>query len=416
MAFDRIAASAFREHRLGSRERRMTGDFLFATLRFFPMLLGIRWNPENADDLRKLDALVDGLENSADIFGDLLKRHEDARPIFAKDPERHLREIHGMPEFMIKESRAEEWPAWHDYLHDSLGRATIGLRVPDGASAKMSLFPEIHASEWINGAYLMDESRDLAEIEAQVGASIEVQDEHSQIVGRLLGVEPGMRVLDLCAGAGGKALQIADQMQGRGEIFVNDVSTRRLEELKKRARRLDIANIRTWNPSADKNFDRILIDAPCLGLGTLRRAPERLLTLTRDEAESMERTQKNLLDQALAVAGRETEILYVTCSVRPAENLEQFSKLDRFEFLSISERLSSIMGESQANEFLTLARASSAYRISRIDQLAPLHRSAFLQWGPGAGSQVSGRLKGDAFFVALVKCRDLERKNKGADS
>ncbi len=415
MAFDRITSSAFREHRLGSRERRMTGDFLFAVLRFFPMLLGLRWNPEDADDLRKLDGLVDSLESSSDIFSELVKRHESAKPIFSKDPERHLREIHGLPEFILKEISEHERSAWHDYLHDSMARASIGLRVSESLWEKMSAHSDIKPSQWLSGAFVMDESRDLVQLESEVGGPVEIQDEHSQIVGRILGVEPGMRVLDLCAGAGGKTLQLASIMGSRGEIFVNDVSSKRLEELKKRARRLGISNIRIWDPAKDKNFDRILIDAPCLGLGTLRRTPERLFRITREDSEAIERTQKNLIDQALAIADPSTEILYVTCSVRAAENMRQFMVRDNYQVVSIPDRLKDQMGIERANEFLTLAKSSSSYRLSLIDQIDPTKQMGFMQWGPKAGSSlsnshVSGSLKGDAFFVALVKCKNLEGK------
>lgn len=162
----------------------------------------------------------------------------------------------------------------------------------------------------------------------------EVQDEASQLVGHLVAPKPGERVLDLCAGAGGKTLQLGALMQSKGSLMATDISAHRLEKLTPRMRRAGLSNVRPvaitgmTDAHLKRNkgmFDRILIDAPCSGTGTWRRNPDlkwRVLDL-----EELNATQAALLEGAVRLLKPEGRVIYATCSILPEENeriVEQF--------------------------------------------------------------------------------------------
>ena len=162
---------------------------------------------------------------------------------------------------------------------------------------------------------------------------IELQDPGSQRIAPLLQVEPGMRVIDACAGAGGKTLHLAALMQGRGEIVAMDVNARKLDELRRRAKRAGVKNLRVelWNETLLKRFagwaDRILIDAPCSGLGTLRRQPDLKWRLSEAGLEKTRRLQRKLLDHYPSMLAPGGKWVYATCSLLPSENRGQLDEL-----------------------------------------------------------------------------------------
>jgi len=138
-----------------------------------------------------------------------------------------------------------------------------------------------------------------------------------------------MAVLYLCAGAGGKTLAMAAQMENRGQIVACDVVEEKLQELKKRARRAGATNIKTVTLLPDRpvseqlprhGYDRVLIDAPCSGSGTWRRAPDAKWKLTEQKVHGYIATQRQLLDQAAALCSPDGRVVYVTCSFLPDEN------------------------------------------------------------------------------------------------
>lgn len=155
-----------------------------------------------------------------------------------------------------------------------------------------------------------------------------VQDESSQLAALLLDPKPGERVLDACAAPGGKATYLAQLMDNRGEILACDISAKKLRLVTEAATRLGIGIIRTVAADAAKpdaipdgpSFDRILLDAPCSGLGVIRRNPEGKWWKTPEDVARLTVTQRNILD-ALALRLRTGGvILYSTCSTMEAEN------------------------------------------------------------------------------------------------
>ncbi len=158
--------------------------------------------------------------------------------------------------------------------------------------------------------------------------TLEVQDEASQIVGLLCAAQPGMQVLDYCAGAGGKSLSIAANMQNKGNLILSDIHPHRLQRAKERLRRAGITNYQlkdinqdnTWFKRQQNRFDRVLVDAPCTGTGTLRRNPDLKNRLTRTDLEELSALQRKILEQAQKLVKPEGRLIYATCSVLPAEN------------------------------------------------------------------------------------------------
>ncbi len=162
---------------------------------------------------------------------------------------------------------------------------------------------------------------------------IEIQDGGSQRVAPWLEVEPGMRVIDTCAGAGGKTLHLAALMEGRGEIIAMDVSRRKLDELWRRAKRAGLRNLKVerWDGGSPTKWrgwaDRVLIDAPCSGLGTLRRQPDLKWRLDEAGLAKVKRTQRRLLDHHPELLRDGGKFVYATCSILPSENHGQVAAL-----------------------------------------------------------------------------------------
>jgi 16S rRNA (cytosine967-C5)-methyltransferase len=158
----------------------------------------------------------------------------------------------------------------------------------------------------------------------------EVQDLSSQQVAAELLVEPGQRVIDACAGAGGKTLHLAALMQGKGKIIALDIVDKKLEQLRERAVRNGVSCIEArWIDSSKVikrlagSADRVLIDAPCSGLGVLRRNPDSKWKKTAGEMRELEKTQASILTSYSEMCKPGGFIVYATCSILPAENERQ---------------------------------------------------------------------------------------------
>lgn len=155
----------------------------------------------------------------------------------------------------------------------------------------------------------------------------EQQDAGSQEIAPFCNVKPGMCVIDACAGAGGKTLHLAALMQGKGQLIALDTSERRLEDLKKRARRAGAFNIETRLIESTKvikrllnRADRVLIDAPCSGTGVLRRTPDSKWRDSTPYIQELLQVQRDLLERYSLMAKHGGEVTYSTCSILPQEN------------------------------------------------------------------------------------------------
>lgn len=161
----------------------------------------------------------------------------------------------------------------------------------------------------------------------------EVQDASSQLVAPLLDVKPGMRVVDTCAGAGGKTLHLASIMENKGQLIALDLYESKLNQLKLRARRNGVHNIETRvieNSKAIKKLhekaDRVLIDAPCSGLGVLKRNPDSKWKLQPEFIDNIKKVQAEVLENYSKIVKPGGKLVYATCSILPSENQEQIQR------------------------------------------------------------------------------------------
>jgi 16S rRNA (cytosine967-C5)-methyltransferase len=166
----------------------------------------------------------------------------------------------------------------------------------------------------------------------------EVQDASSQLVAAFLEVAPGMRVVDSCAGAGGKTLHMASLMQNKGQLIAMDLYESKLKQLKLRAKRNGAFNIEYRIIDTTKvikklheKADRVLIDAPCSGLGVLKRNPDAKWKLQPEFIDNIRKVQSEVLESYSKIVKPGGKMVYATCSILPSENQEQIAKFLKTE-------------------------------------------------------------------------------------
>ena len=238
-----------------------------------------------------------------------------ARRFLAQFGDRAADEAAAMNERAPLTARANLLRTTRDALRERLG--TEGVEARDTPLSPVGLFLETRQN-----AFALPSFRE---------GLFELQDEGSQLLGLLVDAPP-TRVVDACAGAGGKTLQLAAQMHNRGELFALDVDGRRLDELKRRARRAGVHNvrIRTLPPAGPEvaaalsdlagRADRVLVDAPCSGTGTFRRKPDARYRLTEALLAQHVERQRALLVQFAPLVRPGGRLIYGTCSVLREEN------------------------------------------------------------------------------------------------
>jgi 16S rRNA (cytosine967-C5)-methyltransferase len=183
-----------------------------------------------------------------------------------------------------------------------------------------------------DGLYLKERQNLFTLPEFQEGL-FEVQDASSQLVAEFLQPEPGMRVIDACAGAGGKSLHIAALMQSKGRLISLDTEEWKLEETKKRARRAGVSNLETRLIEGGKTLkklqdtaDRLLLDVPCSGLGVLKRNPDAKWKLSQLFIDHIKEKQQEIITEYCKMVKVGGKMVYATCSILPSENQEQVQK------------------------------------------------------------------------------------------
>jgi 16S rRNA (cytosine967-C5)-methyltransferase len=168
--------------------------------------------------------------------------------------------------------------------------------------------------------------RDISSLPQYGGGEFQVQDEASQLVARLVGPKPGERVLDACAGMGAKTTHLAQLMENRGEIVAMDNQGWKLSRLMENAERLQISCLESVEGDLRKGnlpggeFDRVLVDAPCTGLGVLRRNPDIKWRVGPKDLRRLHLLQVDLLGQAARLVRPNGILVYATCTLTPEEN------------------------------------------------------------------------------------------------
>jgi len=356
---DDVVGNYFRRHRFaGSSDRGAISAHIYAVLRHRAALDW--WLAKAGPDLpkdgrhRTLAALV--LAESW-TPGDIDKACDGDRfrPAPLTEGERKLLDAlegEALERPTMPASVRGNFPDWlHPYLerafggklHDEMAalntEAPLDLRTnrlkADREAAHLALkYADIKASptRWSPLGLRVHERIPLATLDAFREGLIEVQDEGSQVAALLADARPGMRVVDFCAGAGGKTLALAAQMENRGHLIACDISATRLERATQRLRRAgaSIVQRRAITSHRDKwvkrhaaTFDRVFVDAPCTGIGTWRRNPDAKWRLRPEDVAELAALQADILDSAQRLVKPGGRLIYATCSLLREENEAQ---------------------------------------------------------------------------------------------
>lgn len=203
------------------------------------------------------------------------------------------------------------------------------LQKEDIQVEKINEFPE---------ALKLRERKNLFKTKAFQNGYFELQDASSQLVAPFLKAEKGMKICDVCAGAGGKTLHLSAITENKGQIIAMDIFKNKLFELKRRAKRNNAFNIETRLIENNKSIkrlhgkiDRLLIDAPCSGLGVLRRNPDSKWKLSQNFLDKIKDTQQEILKRYSPMLKENGKLVYATCSILPSENELQIKKFLKTE-------------------------------------------------------------------------------------
>jgi 16S rRNA (cytosine967-C5)-methyltransferase len=334
---DAVVSRYFREHRaLGPRERATLAETAFAVLRkklLFEQLARSGSGPKE----RKLAIL--GFFGPRDFLTSALNDTEkkwlatcDAIPADAlMAPHRH-----NLPEWMAQALQAQLGEDFWALAENLQQAGTLDLRVNMFQAKRSDIQKELaHAgiaseptpySPW--GLRLQGKPA-LQKTDAFTRGAIEVQDEGSQLLALLVDAHRGEMVVDFCAGAGGKTLALGAAMRSTGRLYAFDVSGHRLDALKPRMARSGLSNVHPAAIAHERDervkrlsgkIDRVLVDAPCSGLGTLRRNPDLKWRQKPQAVQELTEKQQAILQSASRMVKSGGRLVYATCSVLPEEN------------------------------------------------------------------------------------------------
>ena len=358
---DAVLSNYFRNNRhLGSRDRGIVADTAYAVLRrkrFLERLCGDKHSPRQL----VLAALLRVQGVSQRQLGETLSAAESkwltefkARP----EPEFTQAELCDVPDWLYQRLLLT-WSA-DDVL--ALARslnqpALLDLRVNVIKASREEVLTQLQAEHVAAtpciyapfGIRLKDKSA-LSTTDLFLTGKIEVQDQGSQLLGHLLQPKRGEMVADFCAGAGGKTLLLGALMRSSGRLYAFDVSAKRLAKLKPRLARSGLSNVHPAAIASENDirikrlagkFDRVLVDAPCSGLGTLRRNPDLKWRQTPQSIDELSKKQAAILASAARLVKPGGRLVYATCSLLAEENEDIVAAFlsghDQFQRLSCSE-------------------------------------------------------------------------------
>ena len=334
---DAVVSRYFRDHRgLGPRERATLAETVYTVLR--KKLLFDHFAPSGSGPKERRLAIL-GFHGPRDFLKSALTEQEKhwLDQCDAVQPadllERHR---HNLPEWLVQPLKDQLgdgfWP-----LVDSLAQsAPLDLRVNALKEKRAETQKELAQaaiksvvtpySPW---GLRIEGKPALTKLPAFTRGAIEVQDEGSQLLALLLDAKRGEMVVDFCAGAGGKTLAIGAAMRSTGRLYAFDVSAHRLEALKPRLARSGLSNVHPAAIAHERDerikrlaskIDRVLVDAPCSGLGTLRRNPDLKWRQSAKAVEELTAKQAAILESAARLLKPGGRLVYATCSILPQEN------------------------------------------------------------------------------------------------
>ena len=334
---DAVVSRFFRDNRgLGPRERATLAETVYTVLR--KKLLFDHLAPSGSGPKERRLAIL-GFHGPRDFVKSALTEQEKNCPdqCDAINPadlmERHR---HNLPEWLVqplKDQLGDEfWP-----LAESMAQnAPLDLRVNVLKEKRADVQKELAraaiksvATPYSPWGLRIEGKPALTKLDAFTRGAIEVQDEGSQLLALLLDAKRGEMVVDFCAGAGGKTLAIGATMRSTGRLYAFDVSAHRLDALKPRMARSGLSNIHPAAIAHERDerikrlagkIDRVLVDAPCSGLGTLRRNPDLKWRQSAKAVQELVVKQAAILDSAARLLKPGGRLVYATCSILPQEN------------------------------------------------------------------------------------------------
>lgn len=334
---DSVVSRFFRQHRnLGPRERATLAETAYTVLRHKLRFEALARSGSGARERRLailgfagprtlLQAALHPAEKTwlqecdAVQTADLLPQHR-----------------HNLPQWLAEALQAQVGEQFDALAASLLASAPLDLRVNTLNAKREAVQQELAAagiaatitpySPW---GLRVDDKPVLTKLDAFQQGRIEVQDEGSQLLALLLDAKRGEMVVDFCAGAGGKTLAIGAQMRNTGRLYAFDVSAHRLEALKPRLARSGLSNVHPAALAHERDervkrlagkIDRVLVDAPCSGLGTLRRNPDLKWRQSPQSVAELTAKQTAILDSAARLVKSGGRLVYATCSMLPEEN------------------------------------------------------------------------------------------------
>lgn len=257
------------------------------------------------------------------------------------DSVKHIRAIReSIPDWIDEVGVSELSDVWDAEIAALNRQAQVILRANTLKTTREALKIELEKDgilsrevENLPNALELVERKNVWATKAFASGMFEVQDASSQRVAALLAPQPGMRVVDACAGAGGKTLHLASLMENRGSVIAMDIYPYKLEELRRRARRAGVSNVTTRVIEGSKTIkrmagtaDRLLLDVPCSGMGILRRNPDAKWKLRPEFLDEITATQYHILSTYSKILKPGGRMVYATCSILPRENARQVER------------------------------------------------------------------------------------------
>lgn len=247
--------------------------------------------------------------------------------------------FHAIPSWIIKQATKELGTEKMNTIFSNMNEAAkIYLRVNELKTDKESLKQRLeeqneiitHEIKEVPSALVLEKRANVFATPAFKDGWFEVQDGGSQQISNLFDWQPNMRVIDACAGAGGKSLHLASLMKNKGRIIALDVHKWKLQQLELRARRAGVSIIETRLIANSKTIKRLigqahalLLDVPCSGLGVLKRNPDTKWRLQQKDLQELYQLQKRILKSYSKMVKKNGQMIYATCSILPSENSEQ---------------------------------------------------------------------------------------------
>jgi 16S rRNA (cytosine967-C5)-methyltransferase len=279
-----------------------------------------------------------GLVNA--ILRNAIRKKDDiVYPEIGKDPSLHISIVHSHPLWMVKkwitifgvEETAALCRANNEIPPTALRVNTLKTTRERTMEELLLNGFDVKVTDYSpDGLILSNPAMSIRETKCYTSGHIQVQDEASQLIARLADPKPGENILDICAGVGGKTTHIAEVMNNTGSITAIDISEKKIEALRKNATRLGVTIVDTQVGDAREKqgkafsgrFDKIIVDAPCSGLGTLRRNPEIKWRTTPEGLKKCAVLQKALMESAALYLKKGGFLIYSTCTIMPEENEE----------------------------------------------------------------------------------------------